>query len=143
MENFTPISALIGGALIGTAATLLLALDGRIAGVSGILGGLLPPQAGEAGWRIAFLVGLPIGALAYLAVSGGVPFTIEATTPMLIVGGVITGVGVRWGGGCTSGHGVCGLGRLSRRSLVATVIFMATTLATVLVTRHAIGGVSQ
>ncbi len=140
MENFTPISALIGGALIGVAATLLLVLNGRIAGVSGILGGLLPPKAGDAGWRFAFLAGLPIGTLLYIGAAGGVPFAIEATTPILIVGGIITGVGVRWGGGCTSGHGVCGLGRLSARSLVATVTFMAATLVTVLVVRHVFGG---
>ena len=139
MENFTPISALIGGALIGTAAALLLVINGRIAGVSGILGGLLPPKTSDARWRVAFLVGLPIGALSYIQAAGGVPFAIEATTPMLIAGGLITGVGVRWGGGCTSGHGVCGLGRLSARSLVATVTFMATTLVTVLVVRHVLG----
>lgn len=140
MEGFTPVSALIGGALIGLGATFLLLLDGRIAGISGILGGLLPPAKGDADWRFAFLIGLPVGAFLYVQVSGGVPFTIDADFPALIVGGVITGLGVRWGGGCTSGHGVCGLGRLSGRSLVATLTFMATTFITVYVVRHAVGG---
>ena len=115
MENFTPVSALIGGALIGGAATLLLALNGRIAGVAGILGGLLPAAKGDAAWRLLFLAGLVIGALAYATLSGNAPLVIDATLPMLIAGGLITGFGARLGGGCTSGHGVCGLGRLSPR----------------------------
>ena len=140
MESFTPVSALIGGAVIGLAATLLLLLNGRIAGVSGILQGLLPPAKGDADWRLAFLIGLPVGAFLYFQVSGDAAFiTIDATVPVLIVGGVITGLGVRWGGGCTSGHGVCGLGRLSGRSLVATLTFMVTTFITVYVVRHVVG----
>ena len=140
MENFTPVSALIGGALIGGAATLLLVLNGRIAGISGILGGLLPAEKGDGLWRLLFLAGLVIGAFAYAALSGGAPLVIDATMPMLIAGGLITGFGARLGGGCTSGHGVCGLGRLSPRSLAATCVFMAATLVTVFIVRHAIGG---
>jgi len=140
MEIFTPVSALIGGVLIGSAATLLLALNGRIAGIAGILGGLLPAAKGDAVWRLLFRAGLVIGALAYAAASGSAPLVIDATVPMLIAGGLITGFGARLGGGCTSGHGVCGLGRLSPRSLMATCVFMATTFATVYVVRHVIGG---
>jgi uncharacterized membrane protein YedE/YeeE len=140
MENFTPLSALIGGALIGGASTLLLMLNGRIAGISGILGGLLPAHKGDAAWRILFLVGLIIGALAFATLSGSAPLVIDATVPMLIAGGLITGFGARLGGGCTSGHGVCGLGRLSTRSLVATPVFMVATFVTVFVIRHVIGG---
>ncbi|TDJ65092.1 MAG: YeeE/YedE family protein [Proteobacteria bacterium] len=140
MENFTPLSALIGGALIGGAATLLLILNGRIAGIAGILGGLLPAEKGDATWRLLFLAGLVIGAFVYAALSGGAPLVIDATVPMLIAGGLITGFGARLGGGCTSGHGVCGLGRLSARSLAATCVFMAATFVTVLVVRHVIGG---
>ena len=140
MENFTPLSALIGGALIGGAATLLLMLNGRIAGIAGILGGLLPAEKGDGLWRLLFLAGLVIGAFAHAALSGGAPLVIDATVPMLIAGGLITGFGARLGGGCTSGHGVCGLGRLSPRSLAATCVFMAATFATVFVVRHVIGG---
>ena len=140
MENFTPVSALIGGALIGIASTLLLALNGRIAGISGILAGLLPPAKGDATWRLLFLAGLVIGAFAYATVSGSAPLLIEASVPMLVAGGLITGFGARLGGGCTSGHGVCGLGRLSARSLMATLVFMAATGVTVFVIRHIIGG---
>ena len=140
LENFTPLSALIGGALIGAAATLLLVLNGRIAGIAGILGGLLPAEKGDATWRLLFLAGLVIGAFAYAALSGSAPLIIDATVPMLIAGGLITGFGARLGGGCTSGHGVCGLGRLSPRSLAATCVFMAATFATVFVVRHMIGG---
>lgn len=140
MENFTPISALIGGVLIGGAATALLALNGRIAGVAGILGGLLPAAKGDAAWRLLFLAGLVIGAFTWAVISGNAPLQIDATVPMLIAGGLVTGFGARLGGGCTSGHGVCGLGRLSPRSLVATCVFMATTFLTVAVIRHVIGG---
>ena len=140
MANFTPLSALIGGALIGAAATLLLMLHGRIAGISGIPAGLLPAEKGDATWRLLFLAGLAIGAFAYAAVSGGAPLVIDASVPMLIAGGLITGFGARLGGGCTSGHGVCGLGRMSTRSLAATAVFMAATFATVYAVRHVIGG---
>jgi len=141
MENFTPVSALIGGVLIGTAVTLLLWLNGRVAGISSIAGGLLPPVRGDAGWRIAFLCGLAIGAALWRA-TGGAPQAIEVTgsLPVLLAGGLLVGFGTRVGGGCTSGHGVCGLARLSPRSLVATLIFMATAGLTVYAVRHLAGG---
>ncbi|HEX7006989.1 MAG TPA: YeeE/YedE family protein [Alphaproteobacteria bacterium] len=141
MENFTPVSALIGGALIGAAASMLLLLNGRIAGISGILGGLLPPERGDALWRILFLLGLPVGVALWRWLGDpDAGLTITSSVPILIAGGLLVGLGSRIGGGCTSGHGVCGLARLSRRSLVATGTFMAAAFATVFVSRHLIGG---
>jgi hypothetical protein len=140
MENFTPVSALAGGLIIGGAATLLLLLNGRIAGVSGILGGLLAPARGEFGWRAAFLAGLVLGGFAWAAAAPAASLEIEAGLPLLVVGGFLTGLGARLGGGCASGHGVCGLGRLSKRSIVAVLTFMLTCGITVYVMRHAIGG---
>ena len=142
METFTPYSALLGGALIGLAATLLLALNGRIAGVSGILAGMVPVRGGEDGqWRLLFLAGLVAGAgLHRLVIAPEAAITFAAPLPILIAGGLLVGLGTRIGGGCTSGHGVCGMARLSRRSLVATLTFMATAMITVFVTQHAIGG---
>lgn len=141
MENFTPLSALAGGALIGAAASVLLWLNGRIAGISGIVGGLLAPAAGETGWRALFTLGLIAGAALY-RVAGGPLQAIEIeTSPMLLIaGGLLVGFGTRIGGGCTSGHGVCGLARLSRRSLVATAVFMISAGITVAVVRHLWGG---
>lgn len=141
MENFTPFSALIGGAIIGLAAVTLLLFNGRIAGISGILGGLLNPKTGEAPWRAAFLIGLVLGAFIVSALGYG-PKEIRITSSwlLLIAGGVIVGFGTRLGSGCTSGHGVCGLGRLSPRSLAATLIFMAVAMLVVLVTRHLLAG---
>jgi uncharacterized protein len=139
IENFTPVSALIGGGFIGLAAVLLLALNGRIAGISGIAGGLLRPAPGDAGWRIAFIVGLVIGAGLY-GLPAGIPIVIDATLPMLLIGGLLVGFGTRLGGGCTSGHGVCGIARLSKRSIVATLTFMAAAVVTVFVMRHVVGG---
>jgi uncharacterized protein len=140
MENFTPVSALAGGAIIGGAATLLLILNGRVAGISGILGGLLSPVRGDVMWRVAFLAGLVIGALAWLGIEPGAPLIVEAGLPLLVVGGFLTGLGARLGGGCASGHGVCGLGRLSTRSFVAVATFMMTCGITVWLMRHVIGG---
>ena len=141
MENFTPGSALIGGAVIGLSAVLLMALLGRVAGISGILRGIIGATAGEAGWRAAFLVGLVAGPVLWGAVGGAVPpVELSAAPLVLAVGGLLVGVGTAIGGGCTSGHGVCGLARLSPRSLVATLTFMAVGIATVFVTRHVIGG---
>jgi uncharacterized membrane protein YedE/YeeE len=141
VENFTPGSALVGGAVIGLSAVLLMALLGRIAGISGIVGGLIRPAAGEAGWRAAFLIGLVAGPVLWGAVGGRVPpVEITAELPVLIAGGLLVGAGTALGSGCTSGHGVCGLARLSPRSLVATLTFMAVGIATVFVTRHVIGG---
>jgi hypothetical protein len=140
MENFTPVSALIGGAIIGGAASLLLLFNGRVAGISGILGGLLSPVRGDTLWRIVFLAGLGGGAFAWTRIAPSASLTVEAGLPLLVVGGFLTGLGARLGGGCASGHGVCGLGRLSTRSLVAVAIFMLTCGATVWVMRHALGG---
>jgi uncharacterized membrane protein YedE/YeeE len=139
MENFTPASALIGGVVIGGAASLFLLLNGRVAGISGILGGLLSPVRGDVTWRLAFLVGLVAGGFAWTLAAPGAPLTIEAGLPLLIVGGFLTGLGARLGGGCASGHGVCGLGRLSKRSFVAVATFMLTCGITVYVIRHALG----
>jgi uncharacterized membrane protein YedE/YeeE len=140
MASFTPVSALIGGALIGAAASILLLLTGRIAGISGILGGLIPPDRGDTAWRFLFLLGLPIG-VALWRVLGAPAAEIHLTTsvPILVAGGLLVGLGSRVGGGCTSGHGVCGVARLSRRSLAATATFMAAAFVTVFVTRHLIG----
>ena len=133
---FTPASALAGGALIGLAAALLLLLNGRIAGISGVLGGLLKPSRGDIGWRLAFVLGLIAAPLVY-GVMAVVPAPlIEANNATLIVAGLLVGVGTRYGAGCTSGHGVCGVSRLSPRSLVATACFMGAGFATVFVARH-------
>jgi uncharacterized membrane protein YedE/YeeE len=140
MENFTPVSALVGGVMIGAAASMLLLLNGRIAGISGILGGLLQPTGGEAAWRIAFLAGLIVGPLVHGLVVAQAPITITSSGVMLVVAGLLVGFGTRLGAGCTSGHGVCGLARLSARSLVATAIFMVVAAITVFVVRHVVGG---
>jgi len=134
--QFTPWTSLLGGVLIGAAAALLLLLNGRIAGISGILGGLLRPVAGDAGWRIAFLAGLLLAPAIYRLVASLPVPTIEAGYPLLIAAGLLVGVGTRYGGGCTSGHGVCGLSRLSPRSAVATAAFMGAGFATVFFLRH-------
>jgi hypothetical protein len=140
MDNFTPISALIGGALIGAGIVLLMIANGRIAGVSGILGRAIQPDGPEWRWRVGFIAGL-IGGAALAMLAGFAPAAIEITgsLPLLIGGGLLVGFGTQLGSGCTSGHGVCGLARLSPRSLVATGLFMASGAATVFVMRHAIG----
>jgi uncharacterized membrane protein YedE/YeeE len=139
--TFTPWSALAGGLLIGLAAVVLLALNGRIAGVSGIANGAFAKRATDRGWRLAFLVGLPLGAaLAWLAMelAGGRATAARGNLPLVLVvlGGLLVGFGTRLGSGCTSGHGVCGLARLSPRSLAAVVVFIATGIATVALVRH-------
>jgi uncharacterized protein len=140
MANFTPISALIGGVLIGLAALLLWLGIGRIAGISGIVGNLIAPGVGERGWRLAFIAGLVAAPLLFGLLRGAPPTSAVSATPAIIViGGLLVGFGTRLGGGCTSGHGVCGLARLSPRSLVATALFMACGVATVFVTRHWLG----
>lgn len=139
---FTPWASLIGGGLIGLASVLLMAFHGRIFGATGILSGVLfPTGARDWSWRVALLAGMVSAPLVYLVASGGFP-VVQATTslPMMAIGGVIVGIGVTYGSGCTSGHGVCGMARLSRRSIVATVMFMATTAITVYVIRHLMGG---
>lgn len=141
MTEFTPLTSLAGGALIGLAAVLLMALHGRIAGISGIVSGILPPVATDWGWRAAFLAGA-IAAPALIIALTGYDIAFASTTPTfwLIVSGLIVGVGVTLGSGCTSGHGVCGMARLSVRSIAATLTFMATTGITVYVVRHIVGG---
>lgn len=140
MENFTPVSALAGGLLIGTSAALFVLLYGRITGISGIVGGLLQPTRGDTAWRMSFVAGLVAAPLLYSAVTGAMPSVeIEAPLGLLIVAGLLVGFGTRLGSGCTSGHGVCGIARRSPRSLVATAAFMASGIATVFVTRHLLG----
>ena len=134
--NFTPLSALIGGVMIGVAAAAFALLNGRIAGVSGILGGLLRPAPGDTAWRAAFVAGLLAAPWAYAAAARLPESTIEASWPVVVVAGLLVGIGTRYGSGCTSGHGVCGIARLSRRSVVATACFMAAGFATVFVARQ-------
>jgi uncharacterized membrane protein YedE/YeeE len=136
---FTPWSAAIGGVVIGLAATLFVLVNGRVAGISGIVGGMLYPRAGDFAWRLAFVAGLLLAPLAYATFAAHPSATIEAGYPVLIVAGLLVGIGTRFAGGCTSGHGVCGLSRLSPRSLVATLSFMAAGFVTVFLVRHAIG----
>ncbi|KAB8057971.1 YeeE/YedE family protein [Janthinobacterium sp. FT14W] len=135
-QHFTPWASLAGGMLIGLAAALLILFNGRIAGISGILGGLLRPRQGDLGWRIAFLAGLIVTPLLYPLWQALPSVQIDAGTPALIAAGLLVGVGVRYGAGCTSGHGVCGLSRLSPRSLAATIAFMAAGFLTVYLLRH-------
>jgi len=135
-SHFTPWTALAGGALIGLAAALLVLLNGRIAGISGVLGGLLRPARGDIAWRVAFVLGLVAAPLAYGLFQPLPAPQIDADTAALVVAGLLVGVGTRYGAGCTSGHGVCGLSRLSPRSLVATGCFMGAGFATMFVLRH-------
>ena len=137
--NFTPWNALAGGVLIGLAAAMFVLLNGRIAGISGILGGLLQFPKGDAGWRVAFLLGLLIAPLVYGLFSPLPAVRVDAGPATLIVAGLLVGIGTRYGSGCTSGHGVCGLSRWSPRSLVATAAFMAAGFAIVFAVRHLIG----
>lgn len=134
--NFTPWSALAGGLLIGLAAAAFLLLNGRIAGISGILGGLLAPARGDVAWRLAFILGLAVAPLAWTLAAPLPAVRVDAGTATLVAAGLLVGVGTRYGSGCTSGHGVCGISRLSPRSLVATPAFMLAGFATVFVLRH-------
>jgi uncharacterized membrane protein YedE/YeeE len=141
MGEFTPISAAIGGALIGLAATLLMLLTGRIAGISGIFAGLIPSAASDRGWRLAFIAGLLLAPLAAgLAGYPLAPPQLPASWGVIVAAGLLVGFGTRLGSGCTSGHGICGIARLSARSLVATAAFVATAMAVVAVSRHVVGG---
>jgi uncharacterized membrane protein YedE/YeeE len=137
---FTPWTSLAGGLLIGLAAALLLLFNGRIAGISGILGGLLQPAKGDSVWRIAFVLGLVIAPLAWQIGAALPAIHIDSDYPVLIIAGLIVGISTRYGSGCTSGHGVCGISRLSPRSLIATLAFMASGFVTVFFIRHLIGG---
>lgn len=137
--SFTPWASLGGGVIIGIAAAMFVLLNGRIAGISGVLGGLLKPVRGDVSWRAAFIAGL-VGAPVLYAVFTQLPrLEIEAGYAPLVVAGLLVGVGTRYGSGCTSGHGVCGISRLSPRSLVATAAFMLAGFVTVFVVRHVIG----
>lgn len=134
--NFTPYSALAGGALLGIAVIILLLCNGRIAGISGILGGLLPSKAGDISWRVAFILGLVAAPVIYSLFTALPVIQIDAGWPVLIVAGLLVGIGTRYGAGCTSGHGVCGLARFSPRSLLATLSFMFAGFGTVWLVRH-------
>jgi uncharacterized membrane protein YedE/YeeE len=138
-QAFTPGTSLAGGLLIGLAAALFVLLNGRIAGISGVLGGLLNPSRGDVAWRAAFIAGLVMAPLAWALFAALPRLHVNADLPTLIVAGLLVGIGTRYGAGCTSGHGVCGLSRLSPRSLVATITFMVAGFAAVFVVRHLIG----
>ncbi len=134
--HFTPWASLAGGILLGLASALFILVNGRVLGISGILGGLLRPRAGDAGWRIAFIAGMLAAPAVWALFMAPVVPRIEAGPAVLVVAGLLVGWGTRYGSGCTSGHGVCGLSRMSPRSLVATLAFMGTGFATVFVMRH-------
>ncbi len=134
--HFTPWASLAGGVLLGLAASAFILINGRILGISGIIGGLLRPRSGDAGWRIAFVLGMLAAPALYYMVAGPVLATVDAGWGLVIAAGLMVGVGTRYGSGCTSGHGVCGLSRLSPRSLMATLAFMGAGFAMVFVVRH-------
>jgi uncharacterized membrane protein YedE/YeeE len=134
--SFTPLTALIGGLLIGLAAAMLVLFNGRIAGISGILGGLLRPKRGDVSWRLAFVLGLLAAPVLYAALAMLPASHIAASDRLIVIAGLLVGVGTRYGAGCTSGHGVCGLSRFSMRSLVATLTFMTAGFVTVFAMRH-------
>ena len=134
--HFTPWASLAGGVLIGIAAAMLVLLNGRIAGISGIVGGLIAPRRGDVTWRAAFIAGLLAAPLLWLAFAPAAAPRIEAGTSSLLIAGLLVGLGTAYGSGCTSGHGVCGLARLSPRSAVATLAFMACGVAVVFLVRH-------
>ena len=135
-NNFTPWASLAGGILLGLASAIFILVNGRILGISGIIGGLLRPTSGDVGWRLAFVLGMLVAPLLYLLLAGPVAVRIDASWATLVVAGLLVGVGTRFGSGCTSGHGVCGLSRLSPRSLVATLAFMGAGFVTVYLMRH-------
>lgn len=140
MENFTPISASIGGALIGLSAALLMALNGRIAGISGVFSGAVFAERGDKTWRLMFVLGLIAAPAIWTLVQGAEPpFEITSSWPLIIAGGLLVGFGTRLGSGCTSGHGVCGLSRLSPRSMASVVLFMAAGMATVALAKSVLG----
>jgi len=142
MTEFTPFASLFGGVLIGLSAVLLMLVLGRVMGATGILTGFVnPASAADWSWRAAMLAGMVAAPLAYFAVTGGMPtIDVPVSTPLMLLGGFIVGIGVTFGSGCTSGHGVCGMARLSGRSITATLTFMAATAVTVFVIRHVLGG---
>ncbi len=135
-NHFTPWASLAGGILLGLASATFILVNGRILGISGIVGGLLRPKAGDTGWRISFVLGMLAAPLLYWLVAGPVPATIDADWGTVVLAGLLVGVGTRLGSGCTSGHGICGLSRLSPRSLAATLAFMGAGFAMVFFMRH-------
>ncbi len=141
MVDFSPMAALAGGVLIGLGAVVLMLANGRIAGIAGIVGGLAESPARDIAWRLAFIVGLVAAPFVFAALTGTLPtVVVDAPLWLVAVAGLLVGFGTRLGSGCTSGHGVCGLARLSPRSLVATLTFMGVAVAAVFAVRHAIGG---
>ena len=140
MEHFTPVSALLGGVMIGLAASALVVVSGRIAGISGILGGLFESSKNNRLWRIAFLTGLVVGPWLVTLVRGRSPeIVMQASLLTLVIAGLLVGLGTRLGNGCTSGHGVCGVARASPRSIVATIVFFSVAAITVFIARHVLG----
>jgi uncharacterized membrane protein YedE/YeeE len=135
-NHFTPWASLAGGILLGLASAIFILVNGRILGISGIVGGLFRPKAGDLGWRLSFLLGLLVAPLLYALVVGPTAPRIDAGWLTVLIAGLLVGVGTRFGSGCTSGHGVCGLSRLSPRSLVATLAFMGAGFVTVFLMRH-------
>ena len=141
MANFTPLSAAIGGALIGLAAVMLMLLAGRVAGISGIASGILGIGSIDRGWRLAFIGGLILAPVAAMFAGYAVPIPQMPTSWIVVIAaGLMVGFGARLGGGCTSGHGICGIARFSKRSIAATMIFMGTAIVTVALMRHVVGG---
>jgi uncharacterized membrane protein YedE/YeeE len=137
-NHFTPWASLAGGVVLGIAAALFVLLNGRVLGISGILGGLVKPKAGDAGWRLAFVAGLIAAPILWRLFAPLPVPRVDASIPVLVIAGLLVGWGTRYGSGCTSGHGVCGLARLSPRSLAATLAFMAAGFVTVFIARHLI-----
>ena len=135
-NNFTPWASLAGGILLGLASAMFILVNGRILGISGIIGGLLRPKSSDVGWRLSFVLGMLVAPLLYLLLAGPVAVRIDAGWVTLVIAGLLVGVGTRFGSGCTSGHGVCGLSRLSPRSLMATLAFMGAGFVTVYLMRH-------
>lgn len=135
-NHFTPWMSLAGGVVLGLAAALFVLLNGRVLGISGILGGLVKPRAGDGGWRVAFIAGLVAAPLLWRLFAPLPVVRVDASVPVLVISGLLVGWGTRYGSGCTSGHGVCGLARMSPRSLAATLAFMAAGFVTVYVARH-------
>ena len=138
-QNFTPWSALAGGAVIGLAAALLVLFNGRIAGISGIIGGLIRPKTGDINWRLAFMLGLVAAPILWQFFTPLPSIQIDTSYTLLAIAGLITGIGTRYGAGCTSGHGICGISRISPRSIVATLAFMSTGFVMVYLLRHVLG----
>ncbi|MFZ0486506.1 MAG: YeeE/YedE family protein [Arenicellales bacterium] len=138
--NFTPLLSLTGGLIIGVAASIFILVNGRVAGISGIVGGLLRPTTGDSTWRLAFVLGLVSAPLVYELFAVLPAARIDAHWPVLVVAGLLVGLGTQYASGCTSGHGVCGVSRLSPRSLGATLVFVTTGIVTVYLVRFLLGG---